>query len=186
MNYIKEDIEKLLIEHKSNEGKLFEIDIKLDDYRERLEYAGTVYQDTKDNIIESMQLTGQGYDSIHCNTNKISDKVSSVANDYKTELNHINKEDIDHINYEMQKLENEKKILNKKKARINNWLDKIEYEKQCIIKEFYINNKGKNWNKAVKEYTNYEGVKELTERQLRTIRDKALEDILNIVNIKIS
>lgn len=182
MKYIKEDIEKLLIEHKSNEGKLFEIDIKLDDYKEKLEYAGTVYQDTEDNIIKSMQLAGQGYDIIHSNTNKISDKVSSVANDYNTELNHINKEDIDHINYEIQKLENEKKIIDKKVVRVKNWLDKLEYEKQCIIKEYYINNKGKNWNKAVKEYAKYEGIKELQERRLRIKRDEAIEDILKIVN----
>lgn len=182
MNYIKEDIERMLIEHKSNEGKIFEIDIKLDDYEKELELAGIVYEDDKDNVIESMQLSGQGYDTIHSNTNKISDRVSIVANDYKTELIHINKQDINHINYEMKKIKEEKKILDKKVARVKNWLDKLEYEKQCIIKEYYINNKGKNWNKAVKEYANYDGVKELQERQLRQKRDEAIEEILNIVN----
>ena len=42
--------------------------------KKRLEYAGTVYEETENEIIENMQLAGQAYDSIHSNTNKISDK----------------------------------------------------------------------------------------------------------------
>lgn len=182
MNYIKEDIEKLLIEHKSNEGRLFEIDLKIDDYKKELELAGTVYEDSEDNVITSMQLAGQGYDTVHSNTNKISDKVSSVATVYQKEVYHINRKDRDHIENQLLKLNKERELLNKKIVRVKNWLDKLEYEKQCIIKEYYINNKGKNWNKAVKEYAKYEGIKELQERRLRIKRDEALEDILKIVN----
>jgi len=56
MDYIKEDIESLLIEHKSNEGRIFEIDLKIDDYEKQLEYAGTVCEDKEENVIKSMQL----------------------------------------------------------------------------------------------------------------------------------
>lgn len=182
MKYIKDDIENLLIEHKSNEGRLFEIDLKLDQYRKDLELAGTVYKDTENNAIESMQLSGKSYDTIHSNTNKTSDKVFSTAINYKSEVNYINKKDRTFLEGQILKLEDERENLNKKIARVKNWLDKIEYEKQCILKEFYINNKGKNWNKAVKEYGKYENVKELQERQLRTKCNEAIEDILNIVN----
>ena len=182
MKYIKEDIVNLLKEYKSNEGKIFEIDLKLDNYRKDLELAGTVYEDTEDNTIESMQLSGQSYDIIHSNTNKKSDKLFSTSINYKSEVNHINKKDRTYLENQIVKLEDEREELNKKVARVKNWLDKVEYEKQCILKEFYINNKGKNWNKAVKEYGQYENVKELQERQLRTKCNEAIEDILKIVN----
>ena len=53
MSYIKEELESMLIEHPKNEAKLTEIDLKLDDYNTRLDYAGTVYQDTAEEVIEN-------------------------------------------------------------------------------------------------------------------------------------
>nr|DAP07892.1 MAG TPA: Protein of unknown function (DUF722) [Caudoviricetes sp.] len=182
MSYIKEDIENMLKKHKENEGKLFEIELKIDEYENRLNYAGTVYEDTQEEVIQNMQLAGQPYDSIHSNTNKISDKTSSTAMNYKKELIHINKEDRVFLENEIRRLETEKEDLNKKIARVKNWLDKIDSREALILKEFYINNKGKNWDKAVVAY-NKNTDKELQKRQLVTIRDKAIEKILNIINI---
>ena len=91
MEYIKEDIETMLKEHLKNQAKLTEIELKKEEYETRLEYAGTVYEDTEEEIIENMQLSGQAYDSIHSNTNKISDKVSNTAMNYHKEEAHINK-----------------------------------------------------------------------------------------------
>lgn len=182
MSYIKEDIENMLKKHKENEGKLFEIELKIDEYENRLNYAGTVYEDTQEEVIQNMQLAGQPYDSIHSNTNKISDKTSSTAINYKKELIHINKEDRVFLENEIRRLETEKEDLNKKIARVKNWLDKIDSREALILKEFYINNKGKNWDKAVVAY-NKNTDKELQKRQLVTIRDKAIEKILNIINI---
>lgn len=182
MSYIKEDIENMLKKHKENEGKLFEIELKIDEYENRLNYAGTVYEDTQEEVIQNMQLAGQPYDSIHSNTNKISDKTSNTAMNYKKELIHINKEDRVFLENEIRRLETEKEDLNKKIARVKNWLDKIDSRESLILKEFYINNKGKNWDKAVVAY-NKNTDKELQKRQLVTIRDKAIEKILNIINI---
>ena len=182
MEYIKEDIEKMLIEHKENEGKKIEIELKLEEDQQRLEYAGTVYEDTENEVIENMQIAGQPYDSVHSNTNKISDKVSNTAMNYKKELNHINKEDRDFLNREINRLTLEKDKIDKKIVRVKNWLDKIDIRGATILEEFYINNKGKNWDKAVKAY-NKKSDKELQKRQLVTIRDEAIEKILNIINI---
>lgn len=182
MSYIKEDIENMLKKHKENEGKLFEIELKIDEYENRLEYAGTVYEDTQEEVIQNMQLAGQPYDSIHSNTNKISDKTSDTAINYKKQLNHINKEDRVFLENEIRRLKTEKEELNKKIARIKNWLDKVDNREKIILEEFYINNKGKNWDKAVKSYNTLVD-KELQKRQLATIRDKAIEKILSITNI---
>lgn len=183
MQYIKEDIENMLKEHKENKGKLFEIDLKLDEYQNRLDYAGTVYEDTDKEVIENMQLAGQPYDNIHSNTNKISDKVSSTALQYKEEQYHINKEDRAFLENEIERLNKERDILNKKIVRIKNWLDKINEKEAFVLKEFYINNKGKNWNKVVDEYNEKYKKKTLTDRQLRTTRDKAIQNVLKIVNV---
>ena len=93
MQYIKEDIENMLIKHKENEAKLTEIELKIEEYQQRLDYAGTVYEDTDKEVIESMQLSGQAFDSVHSNTNKISDKTFNTVTNYHNEENHINKED---------------------------------------------------------------------------------------------
>lgn len=182
MEYIREDIEKLLIEHKENEGRLFEIELKIDSDGERLEYAGTIYEEKKEETIEGMQLGGQGYDNIPAKTNKITDKTYNTALNYQKEQRHINKVDREHFEREIEKLKQEKKELDKKIARVENWLDKLKEEEAFVLKEFYINNKGKNWEKVADEYKKrYK--KELTDRQLRTKRDNAINAILKIVNL---
>lgn len=182
MKYIKEDVEKMLINHKENEGKLLEIEIKIEEYQQNLDYAGTVYEDTEKEVIENMQLAGQGYDNIHSNTNKISDKVSSTAINYKREQTHINKADRDFLENEIDRLKAEKEKIDKRIVRVKNWLDKINDRESFVLEEFYINNKGKNWGKVVEEYSK-KFRKELTERQLRTTRDKAIQNVLKIVNV---
>ena len=111
--YIKEDIEKMLKEYTENEAKLTEIELKKEEYQERLDYAGTVYEDTEDEIIESMQLSGQGYDNVHSNTNKVTDKVSNTAMNYHKEELHINKENRNFLERRIEELKREKEELNK-------------------------------------------------------------------------
>ena len=53
--YIKEDLEKMLREHPKNQAKLTEVELKKEGYEKRLEYAGTVNEDTDNEIIESMK-----------------------------------------------------------------------------------------------------------------------------------
>lgn len=182
MKYIKKDIELILINHKENEGKLFEIELKLDRNQKMLDYAGTVYEDTEKEVIENMQLVGQPYDVIHSNTNKISDKVSFTVMNYKKEQTHINKADRKSLETEIYRLEKEKEELDKKIARVKTWLDKVDEDEAIILEELYINNKGKKWDKVVKTY-NKKADKELTKRQLISKRDEAIEKILRIVNV---
>ena len=182
MQYIKEDIENMLMKHKENEGKKIEIEIKLYEYQKRLDYAGTVYEDTAEEVIENMQVTGRTYDSTPSKTNKISDKVLNTALNYKKEIKHINKEDRAFLNQEIQRLNAERENIDIKIARVKNWLDKINEKEAFVLEQLYINNQGKNWNKVIKTYEQ-EYEKTITERQLRTTRDKAIQHILKIVNV---
>ena len=56
--YIKEDLEKMLREHTKNQAKLTEVELKKEGYEKKLEYAGTVNEETDKEVIESMQLAG--------------------------------------------------------------------------------------------------------------------------------
>ena len=91
--YIKEDLEKMLREHTKNQAKLTEVELKIEGYEKKLEYAGTVNEETDKEVIESMQLAGQAYDSIHSNTNNISDTTANTAIRYQKEMRHVNVED---------------------------------------------------------------------------------------------
>lgn len=179
MDIIKEQLEAMLKQHLKNESKLTEIKLKKEEYQTRLEYAGLVYKEDENEIIENMQLAGQGYDSIHSNTNKISDKVSSTALNYEKEINHINKEDRDYLERKIRECENEEDRLNKAIVRIENVLQPLSVEEKFVIKQFYFY-KAK-WDYIEKEYFN-EFEKHKTIKQLQSYRDTALETMLEILN----
>ena len=178
--YIKEELEIMLRNHKKDEAKLMENQLKKEGYQERLCYAGTVYEDTEDEVIENMQLAGQLYDNIHSNTNKISDKVLSTAMSYKKEKNHINKEDRAYLQSKIIECEAEENVLNKKIARVKNLLNILSEKQRFVINEFYINNSG-DWKKIEKEYKK-SFPKDLTIKQLQNIRKVALKDMLEVLN----
>lgn len=177
--YIKEDIETMLIEHKENEAKLTEIDLKMEEYQQRLDYAGTVYEDTENEVIENMQIAGQAYDSIHSNTNKISDKVSNTVMNYHKELNYINKEDREYLVNKLNELGEQKTKLNKIVVRVKNMINPLTQEEKFVIETYYMNKS--KWDYVEKAYFNeFEKYKSI--KQLQTYRDNAIKRMLKIIN----
>lgn len=178
--YIKEELEGMLKNYKEDEAKLTEIQLKIEEYTERLDYAGTVYQDSENEIIENMQLAGQGYDNIHSNTNKITDKVSSTALNYRENKTYINIEDRAFLSRKLNEFEAEKAKLNKKVVRVKNMLNRITKEEKFIITEFYFERS--KWDYIEKTYFE-EFEKHKSIKQLQTYRDNALDQMLNIINV---
>ena len=180
MKYVKEELEAMLYQYKENEAKLVELQLKTEEFKERLNYAGTVYQDNENEVIENMQLAGQAYDSIHSNTNKISDKVSTTAMSYKKEVNHINSEDRNYLEKKIQEFEEESNRLNKKVVRVKNLLNRITKEENFVITLYYLEKS--KWDYVEKEYFDeFERHKSI--KQLQKYRDNALEQMLNIINV---
>lgn len=180
MKYIKEDLEKMLKNHKESEAKLTEIELKIEEYEQRLNYAGTVYEDIEKEVIENMQLAGQGYDSIHSNTNKISDKVLNTAMNYHKELKYINKEDREYLNEKIKKLEEDREELNKRVVRVKNIMNPLSKEEKFVIETYYMDKS--KWDYVEKTYFNeFEKYKSI--KQLQTYRDNAMETMLEIINI---
>ena len=178
--YIKEEVESILQLHKEKEAQLIEIKLKIEEYEERLRYSGTVYQDSDNEVIENMQLSGQAFDSIYSNTNKITDKTASTAIHYKKELNHINKEDRSYIEAKLEEFKAEEKRLDKEVVRVKNLLNRITKEERFVIELFYLERS--KWDYIEKEYFNeFERHKSI--KQLQTYRDNAIEKMLNIINI---
>ena len=180
--YIKEDLEKMLREHTKNQAKLTEVELKKEEYEKRLEYAGSVNEETDKEIIESMQLSGQAYDSIHSNTNKISDTTASTAMKYQKEMHHVNVEDRAFLERKIFELAELKDELDKKIVRVKNLLTILSDKQRFVINEFYINNEKGDWKRVQKEYEKT-FPKDLSIKQLQNIRDVAIKDMLEILNM---
>lgn len=179
MQYIKEDLETMLRNHKKNEAKLTEVQLKKEEYQERLYYYGTVYEDTQKEIIENMQLTGQAYDSIHSNTNKISDKVLSTAMNYHKEEIHINKDNKVFLERKIKECEEEENRLNKIIVRVKNLLDQLSKEERFVITSYYLDKS--KWDYVSNQYfIEYNKPKSIN--QLLNIRDTAIKSMLDILN----
>ena len=170
----------MLKNYKEDEAMLTELQLKIEEYEKRLEYAGTVHEETEAEVIENMQLAGQPYDIIHSNTNKISDKTASTAENYRKDLKHINKEDRAFITRKLIELDEEKDRLNKKVARVKNMLYRVSKEERFVVTEFYFERS--KWDYIEKVYFDtFEKHKSI--KQLQKYRDNALDQMLNIINI---
>lgn len=180
MQYIKEDVETMLKEHLKNQAKLTEIQLKKEEYEKRLEYAGTVYEETENEIIENMQLAGQAYDSIHSNTNKISDKVLNTAMNYHREERHINKEDRQFLQTKLEELNKLKEDLDKKIVRVENMINQLSTEEKFVIKIYYMEKS--KWDYVSQQYC-MEFQKPKSINQLLNIRDTAIKSMLDVLNI---
>lgn len=180
MQYIKEDIENMLKDHLKNQAKLTEIQSKKEEYDKRLEYAGTVYEETENEIIENMQLAGQAYDSIHSNTNKVSDKVLNTAMNYHREERHINKEDRQFLQTKLEELTKLKDELEKKIVRVENMINQLSAEEKFVIKIYYMEKS--KWDYVSQQYC-MEFQKPKSINQLLNIRDTAIKSMLDVLNI---
>lgn len=180
MQYIKEDVEKMLKDHLKNQAKLTEIQLKKEEYEKRLEYAGTVYEETENEIIENMQLAGQAYDSIHSNTNKVSDKVLNTAMNYHKEERHINKEDRQFLQTKLEELTKLKDELDKKIVRVENMINQLSAEEKFVIKIYYMEKS--KWDYVSQQYC-MEFQKPKSINQLLNIRDTAIKSMLDVLNI---
>lgn len=180
MKFIKEDLENMLREHKKNEAKILEIDIKLEEYSNRLEYAGTVYEESDKEIIESMQLSSSVGEVPNGKTNKISNVTEQTAMNYQKERVHINREDRTFLESKLKELEKEKDRLNKQVVRVKNLLNQLSLEEKFIVETYYID-KAK-WDYVSQRYC-AEFQKPKTINQLINVKNKALESMLEVINI---
>lgn len=180
MKFIKEDLENMLREHKKNEAKILEIDIKLEEYSNRLEYAGTVYEETDKEIIESMQLSSVVGEVPNGKTNKISNVTEQTAMNYQKERVHINKEDRTFLESKLRELEKEKDRLNKQVVRVKNLLNQLSSEEKFIVETYYIDKS--KWDYVSQRYC-AEFQKPKTINQLINVKNKALESMLEVINI---
>jgi len=180
LKYIKEDLEVMLRNHLKNEAKITEIELKEEEYEERLCYAGTVFNDTKESVIEGMQLQGQVLSDIPRSiTNKTSDKTLNTVINYNREMNHINKEDREDLKRRIERLKKDKEILDKKVVRVKNLLNQLSGEEEFIVKEYYM--RKSKWDYVANEYYE-EFQKPKSINQLLNIRDNALRSMLDILN----
>lgn len=179
MAYIKDELEVMLKEHPKNEAKKTELQLKIETYEERLYYAGTVHEDTDNEVIEMMQLGAPISDMPKSNTNKIADTTGNTAMNYEKEKVHINKEDRSYLENKIEEFKALEKELDKKIVRVKNLLQQLSEDESFVIRAYYM--KKSKWDYVEREYfSNYEIHKSI--KQLQTYRDNALENMLEILN----
>ena len=139
MKYIEEDVENMLREHKKNEAKLIEIELKIEEYENRLEHAGTVYEEDDNEVISGMQLSCNVSEVASGRTNKISNVTETTAMNYHKEKVHINKEDREILKHKLEEFEVEKDRLNKQVVRVKNMLNQLSPEEEFVIETYYMN-----------------------------------------------
>lgn len=180
MKYVKEDVENMLKQHKKNEAKILELELKIEEYSSRLEYAGTVYEESDRDIIESMQLSAKVSEVPSGKTNKTSNVTENTAINYQKEKVHVNREDRSFLEYKLKELEKEKDRLNKQVVRVKNLLNQLSLEEKFIVETYYID-KAK-WDYVSQRYC-AEFQKPKTINQLINVKNKALESMLEVINI---
>lgn len=177
--YVKEELETMLRNHLKNEAKLTEMMLKKEEYEELLNYAGTVYECTKEDVIENMQLSGKGYDTVNCHTNKISDTVHTTTVNYYKEKRHVNREDRDFLEKRIKECEEEKERLDKAIVRVKNLLVALKEEEKLVVETYYMGRA--KWDYVEEAYVDRFKVHK-TIKQLQTYRNNALKSMLEILN----
>lgn len=127
-----------------------------------------------------MQLSGQAYDSIHSNTNKISDTTANTAMRYQKEMHHVNIEDRAYLERKISELTEIKDELDKKIVRVKNLLQQLSAEEEFIIKIYYMQKS--KWDYVSQQYC-VEFQKPKSINQLLNIRDSAIKSMLEVLNI---
>lgn len=180
MKYVKEDVENMLKQHKKNEAKILELELKIEEYSSRLEYAGTVYEESDRDIIESMQLSAKVSEVPSGKTNKTSNVTENTAINYQKEKVHVNREDRSFLEYKLEKFIKEKEKLNKQVVRVKNMINQLSSEERFIIEIYYFDRS--KWDYVSQQYC-AEFQKPKTVNQLINVRNIALESMLDIINI---
>ena len=180
MKYIKEDVENMLKAQKKNEAKITELELKIDEYENRLDYAGTVYEESDEEVIRSMQLSNNVSEVVSGKTNKTSNVTENTAMNYKKEKLHINKEDRQYLENKITEFKDERDRLNKQVVRVKNMLNQLSTEEKFIVETYYFDRS--KWDYVSQQYCT-EFQKPKTVNQLINIRNIALESMLEIVNV---
>lgn len=180
MKYIKEDVENMLKAQKKNEAKITELELKIEEYENRLDYAGTVYVESDEEVIRSMQLSNNVSEVVSGKTNKTSNVTENTAMNYKKEKLHINKEDRQYLENKITEFKDERDRLNKQVVRVKNMLNQLSTEEKFIVETYYFDRS--KWDYVSQQYCT-EFQKPKTVNQLINIRNIALESMLEIVNV---
>lgn len=183
MKYIKEDVENMLKTHKKNEAKTTELELKIAEYENRLEYAGTVHEESDDEVIRSMQLSCNTSEAASGRTNKISNVTETTAMNYQKEKVHINREDREFLQYKIDEFKAEKDRLDKQAVRVKNMINQLTIEQRFVIETYYTERA--KWDYVQDRY--YEEFKiPKNARQLQRYKEEALESMLEVLNVGMS
>lgn len=179
--YEKCEIESMLKEYLKSKSQLEELESKIAKNKVTLKYNGMKMQESEEEAIEGMSLNSPTIsDMPRGKTNKINRPTEDIALTYKEKLTYINKAD-------KIKLMNENYTYNEKAeplrdlvGKVDRMLKALNNEQKLIIKTYYMYEP--KWNYVATTYVQVYN-EPRTVNQLKNIRDKALEIMLEVINI---
>lgn len=179
--YEKCEIESMLKEYLKSKSQLEELESKIAKNNVLLKYNGTKMQESAEETIEGMSLNSPIIsDMPRGKTNKIHRPTENIALTYKEKLAYINEAD-------KIKLMNENYVYNEKSeplrdlvGKVDRMLKALNNEQKLIIKTYYMYEP--KWNYVATTYVQVYN-EPRTVNQLKNIRDKALEIMLEVINI---
>jgi len=179
--YEKCEIESMLKEYLKSKSQLEELESKIAKNKVTLKYNGMKMQESEEEAIEGMSLNSPTIsDMPRGKTNKINRPTEDIALTYKGKLTYINKAD-------KIKLMNENYIYNQKAeplrdlvGKVDRMLKALNNEQKLIIQTYYMYEP--KWNYVATTYVQVYN-EPRTVNQLKNIRDKALEIMLEVINI---
>lgn len=178
----KEELEKMLFEHKTNISQLKTLELRIESNNILVDSINFEKEIVTDNeIIEEMQLKGLNYERIVTSrTNKISNITQDTALGYEKRKTEEVKLDKIHVNSEIFTDEKKKSKIEYKVKTVKIMLEALLEGESFIIQRFYMVHK--RWDKTRKDYEEEYNIT-LSERQAKRIRDEAIEKMLKIVNV---
>ena len=179
--YEKCEIESMLKGYLKSKSQLEELENKIAKNEVLLKFNGKKMQESEEEVIEEMSLNSPTIsDMPRGKTNKINRPTEDIALTYKGKLTYINKAD-------KIKLMNENYTYNEKAeplrdlvGKVDRMLKALNNEQKLIIKTYYMYEP--KWNYVATTYVQVYN-EPITLNQLKNIRDKALEIMLEVINI---
>lgn len=179
MKYIKEDVESMLRMQKKNEAKILELDIKIEECKNELYYAGSIYEESDKEVIEGKQLSNNILEIPTGKTNRISNKTENIALSYQKDKVFINNKNRADLKNKLVIFEEQKERLDKKVVRVKNMLNQLPIEEKFVIETYYMEKS--KWDYVEKKYFE-EFELHKTIKQLQRYRENALDSMLDVIN----
>lgn len=179
--YEKRDIEEMLKLYLKSKAQLKTIEDKIEKNEIQIKFNGTELKENENEVISTMALgRSNSYEIPSGKTNKIMKTTENIALSYRDNEKYTNKSDSFHLKVENEEYRKKAIPLKELVNSVDIMLDSLNNEQKLIIKSYYMYEQ--KWNYVYLIYIEKYKIPK-TINQLKNIRDDALKNMLEVINI---